>query len=116
MVTSVTVREELIAGPEAKAFEWLRLIDRLPLLELTPKVLATYSAYIRNRLMPANDAMHLALASVHRCDILLTWNFKHLANPNKIGHIQRVNERLGLTAPRIVAPSLLLRNANEKPG
>lgn len=108
LVTSVTVREELVVGPEKKALVWLRLIDHLPMLEFNSKVFASYSAYMRHKLMPANDAMHLAYATVHRCDFLLTWNFKHLANPNKIGHIQRVNERLGLFAPRIVSPPSLL--------
>jgi hypothetical protein len=43
---------------------------------------------------PTGDALHLALASVHGCDFLLTWNCVHLANPNKLDHIRHVNERL----------------------
>ena len=44
---------------------------------------------------PAGDAMHLALASYHKCDFLVTWNCQHLANANKFGHIRRINTLLG---------------------
>ena len=40
--------------------------------------------YIRRSLMPADpsgDALHLALASYHECDFLLTWNCQHLPTP-----------------------------------
>ncbi len=45
---------------------------------------------------PLGDALHLAIASYHKCDFLLTWNCRHLANANKFGHIRRVNVMLGL--------------------
>jgi hypothetical protein len=35
---------------------------------------------------------------------LLTWNCKHLANPNKFGHIDRVNVELGLKSPLLTTP------------
>jgi len=40
--------------------------------------------------------------------VLLTWNCVHLANPNKFGHIQKVNKRLGLSAPAVITPLELL--------
>lgn len=63
--------------------------------------------YIQRHVMPgdpAGDALHLALASYHRCDFLLTWNCRHLANANKFGHIRRVNTLLGLFVPSLVTP------------
>ena len=32
---------------------------------------------------PQGDALHIAIASFHNVDALLTWNFAHIANPNK---------------------------------
>lgn len=107
-VTGPTVREELERGPWHRQADWLRLIEELPVLEVTTAITAIASDYRQHKLMPPDDAVHLAVASLHRCDYLLTWNFKHLANPNKFGHIQRVNVRLGLFVPRIVAPPALL--------
>ena len=68
-------------------------------------------AYIAHQLMPSDplgDALHLAIASYHRCDFLVTWNCKHLANANKFGHIRRVNGILGLSVPTLVTPLELL--------
>ncbi len=67
--------------------------------------------YIRHSLMPADptgDALHLALASYHECDFLLTWNCQHLANANKFQHIRLVNGMLGLRVPSLVTPLELL--------
>ena len=69
------------------------------------------TAYIDHRVMPANpngDALHLALASYHRCDFLLTWNCRHIANANKFAHIHKVNELLGLFVPTLITPLELL--------
>lgn len=52
----------------------------------------------------AGDVLHLALALIYSMDVLLTWNCKHLANPNKFGHIDHVNEELGLTTPLLMTP------------
>lgn len=57
---------------------------------------------------PTGDALHLALASYHKCDFLLTWNVQHLANANKFAHIRRVNALLGLFTPALVTPLELL--------
>ena len=58
--------------------------------------------------IPTGDALHLALASYHKCDFLLTWNVQHLANANKFAHIRRVNALLGLFTPALVTPLELL--------
>ena len=68
-------------------------------------------AYVGRQLIPAapfGDALHLALASYHRCDFLVTWNCKHLANANKFEHIRRVNGILGLFVPTLVTPLELI--------
>jgi hypothetical protein len=62
---------------------------------------------------PGGDALHLALASYHRCDFLVTWNCRHLANANKFGHIRRVNVLLGLFVPALVTPLELLGDDDE---
>jgi hypothetical protein len=53
---------------------------------------------------PAGDALHLALASYYRVDVLLTWNCLHIANPNKMDHIRLVNFELGLPMPLLTTP------------
>ncbi|MCA9164711.1 MAG: type II toxin-antitoxin system VapC family toxin [Planctomycetales bacterium] len=83
------------------------LIADLEMLEINTDVLEIGRIYIDRLLMPDDadgDALHLAIASYHNMDVLLTWNCKHLANPNKLGHIGKVNGELGLHVPLITTP------------
>jgi len=67
--------------------------------------------YLTHKLMPVDtggDAHHLALASFPRCDRLVTWNCKHIANPNKIEHIRMVNNALGIHTPQLLTPLEIL--------
>jgi hypothetical protein len=72
--------------------------------------------YLKHKLMPAvppYDAWHLALASFHHCDFIVTWNCKHLANPNKAPHVARINASLGLYVPKLATPRDLLGRKDE---
>ena len=57
----------------------LALIENIPEVSIENEVRQIVGIYIQNRLVPKNplgDALHLALASYHKCDYLLTWNCK----------------------------------------
>ena len=115
MVTSEAVVEELSRGTFPTRADCLRLIERLPLLAIEPAVAEIVRTYVVRRVMPKSpvgDALHLALASHHRCDFLVTWNCIHLANANKFEHIRRVNGMLGLIVPALVTPLELLGDDN----
>lgn len=117
LLTSEAVVSELRDGAYPSRAEALDLVSDLPLVEITPAVAEIVEAYVRHRLMPADptgDALHLALASYHRCDFLVTWNCRHLANANKFGHIRRVNGLLGLIVPTLATPLELL-GGNDEP-
>ncbi len=109
--TSEAVLEELEGGSFPGKKDALRLMNGLPLLEISEPIADIVAAYISHQVMPrdpAGDALHLAIASFHKCDFLVTWNCQHLANANKFGHIRRVNGLLGLFVPAIVTPLELL--------
>lgn len=117
LVTSAIVFEELEQIPsEARRKESLDLIRPLELLDYTAEVAEVVDVYLRHKLMPLEalgDADHLALASFYNCDMLVTWNCKHLANANKTDHIRRVNALLGLRTPLLVTPLELLEKDYE---
>ena len=111
LITSEAVLKELAHGRPEHSLRRLALLQGLPVLEIDDASSATAVVYIQHKLMPANphgDALHLALASHHECDVLATWNYHHLANPNKLDRIRRLNEELGLAVPRILTPQHLL--------
>jgi hypothetical protein len=71
---------------------------------------------VEKRVMPkpvGGDALHVAVSTVAGVDYLLTWNVKHLANPNKAQHINAVCLEFGLLAPRILRPDDMMEIEDE---
>jgi predicted nucleic acid-binding protein len=117
LVTSVVVFDELERMPDAaRRAEAIALLRELEELDYIAEVEEIAAVYLQHKIMPAEalgDADHLALASFYNCDMLVTWNCKHLANANKTGHIRRVNALLGLRTPLLVTPLQLLEKDYE---
>jgi hypothetical protein len=58
--------------------------------------------YIKEKIIPEkkiSDAFHVAYSTIFEMDILLSWNFKHLANVNKEQRILIVNKTHGYNYP-----------------
>ncbi len=111
LVTCDAVGDELERGNHPVKEDALALIENVELLPITPEIGEIVEAYIQHRVMPddpVGDALHLAMASYYKCDFLLTWNCRHLANANKFDHIRRINTLLGLFVPALVTPLELL--------
>ncbi len=56
-----------------------------------------------------NDAYHIAIASVNRLDCLVSWNFKHIVNFDKIKLFNSVNFKLGYPLIDIRTPLEFLK-------
>lgn len=111
LVTGAPVLAELLAGITPRVSPRLRLVSELPIYLPDDVVDETVRFYLQHKLMPSKppeDAQHVAIASHNHCDFIVTWNCKHLANPNKARHLARINSMLGLHVPAIVTPRDLL--------
>jgi predicted nucleic acid-binding protein len=111
LITSDGVIEELKAGDFPSQQKAIQLLADIPKVDVPDEISNIIDVYINNHLMPKErlgDALHLALASYHKCDFLLTWNCTHIANANKFEHIRIINTRLGLFVPALVTPMELL--------
>jgi hypothetical protein len=111
VATSSAVLAELDAGSLPHREDALSMAMTLPAVTTDRKVARIVDAYIEHHVMPRNplgDALHLALASCHKFDYLLTWNCEHLANANKAGHIRWINTVLGLYVPMLITPLQLM--------
>jgi len=74
----------------------------LRVLPLTNEANTLAYLYIAEYILPEkklDDARHIALTTVNQIDILLSWNFKHLANINKQLTVKIINEREGYFYP-----------------
>lgn len=95
--------------------EALDVVKSLPLLTISQDVLGLAAILVSERVMPqsvAGDALHVAVSTVHQMDFILSWNVKHLANPNKFRHLQTVCTRAGYLAPALITPDLLWEDTN----
>ncbi|MDD3586668.1 MAG: hypothetical protein PHQ75_05755 [Thermoguttaceae bacterium] len=65
-----------------------------------------------------NDLWHVAYSVVYGCDLIVSWNFRHLVNPRTIQKVNAVNIDSGYFPVQIVAPDVFLQweNNNENDG
>ena len=80
---SQLVVDEASAGDPVAARERLKVLQDLPLLDITPEVTELAIGILASGKIPrkaATDAAHIAIAAVHGMDFLLTWNCMHIAN------------------------------------
>ena len=111
LFTSPIVLDEIAAGEREMARRRLELMASLTVLELTSAAETLADRVLRSGLLPAQadgDAAHIALATVHKLDILLTWNCRHIANAAIVGRLRRLMETHGYTLPEIYTPEELL--------
>jgi predicted nucleic acid-binding protein len=54
------------------------------------------------------DARHIAIATINACDIIATWNFKHMINFNAIRVVEAVNRKESYGIVHILSPASLL--------
>ena len=54
------------------------------------------------------DALHIACASYHAIDVLITWNCTHIANPAKLPVMRGLCAARGYKLPEVVTPFELM--------
>lgn len=108
---SILVQRELERVPEPRRSGYLNLIKPLNQLELVEEAAILAEGYISRGIFHRkyiSDALHVAIASVHKIDYLVTWNFGHLANVRKQARIRLFNTAAGFFVPVIVTPEFLV--------
>ena len=81
-------------------------------IELDNESRSLAEAYIKEKALKRtsmNDAFHIALASVNRLDCLISWNFKHIVNYDRIKLFNSVNMKLGYPVIDIRTPLEFLK-------
>jgi predicted nucleic acid-binding protein len=107
---SVMVVEEVQSGDPSAAERRLAAIASLPILETNEAAEALAQMLIDEGHIPTDsveDALHIALATVHGMDFLLTWNFRHINNAQMKTRIRTAVESMGYRCPVICSPEEL---------
>ena len=116
-VISPLVARELERVSEPHRSAYLKLIKPLEAVELTDEAAILADGYIARGIFHRKyiaDALHVAIASFHKIDYLVTWNFGHLANVRRQARIRLFNTAAGFFVPMIVTPEFLVSEATEK--
>lgn len=111
--SSVLVRRELERVAEPHRTGYLNLISPLTELEMSDEVAILAEGYVSRGIFQRRflaDAMHVAFASFHKIDYLVTWNFGHLANVRKQARIRLFNTAAGFFSPVVVTPEFLVHS------
>jgi predicted nucleic acid-binding protein len=113
LYASAVVQLEIERTPDVQhRQELLAVLRRHPIAMLgddsRAEIEQLAKVYILQKVIPAGkleDALHVAYATVHQMDILLSWNFKHLANVRREALIVAVNQEAGYRYPlRLLSP------------
>ncbi len=85
--------------------------DNIEYVSLNEESITLASAYLEDGVVAESslsDARHIAIATVEQVDILLSWNYKHIVNLNRIRLLNSVNLKLGYPALEIRSPREVL--------
>jgi predicted nucleic acid-binding protein len=116
-VISPLVVRELERVPQPHRTGYLSLVKGVEQVELTDEASILAEGYIARGIFHRKyiaDALHVALASFHKIDYLVTWNFGHLANVRRQARIRLFNTTAGFFVPMIVTPEFLVSEATER--
>ena len=110
---SDVVTNEVQQCPEPKRSQMLEKMREieLNLLYETGEVKELAAEYIKAGVLKEksyDDCLHIAFAVIHRCDAIVSWNFKHLVNFRTIDKVRIVNAINRYKEISIISPTMLV--------
>ena len=116
-VISEIVLAEIQRGDPIAARQRFEIISSLTVLEILPEADVLTQRLLYTGAIPRNsvsDAQHIAIATVHGVEYLVSWNHKHIVNKNKREHINRVCQEIGFQPTTLCTPIELMEDIQMK--
>lgn len=107
------VIQEIQGGDANAAKERVDAVRTLAVLETNVEIEAIADYLLLGGGLPQKarlDALHIACAAYHSVNILLTWNFKHIANPTQLPIMRGLCAARGFRLPELVSPLEMLES------
>jgi hypothetical protein len=112
MLSDLTHRELELARPEVRnKINYIPFDNRL-FVNITDEAINLAETYIKEGALTNKsyeDALHIALATLNKADVLASWNFKHIVNLERIRLYNSINLRLGYMVIEIRSPREILK-------
>ncbi|EIC22620.1 type II toxin-antitoxin system VapC family toxin [Thiorhodovibrio frisius] len=116
LVTSALVEAEIEPAPEAVRAAFFHHTAEAEIALVDGKVLLLQQAYLQAGVVTTkstDDALHVAMATVSACELIVSWNFKHIVHFDKIPKYNAVNTLQGYGPIGIFSPLEVIRYDNE---
>ena len=117
LVSSAVVRGELDGAPEEVSQLFQEMAAFAEIAEITEAAIDLRQAYLAAGIVGpkcADDALHVALATVSACELIISWNFRHIVHHRKRRQYNAVNILQGFTAIAIHSPSEVIEYGNQE--
>ncbi len=113
LLFSTVTQDELDSAP-ADVRDLVRYLkaDNTEFIEVTEEAVELATKYISEKVVGQTsyvDCLHIALATIHRVDFLVSWNFKHIVNVERIMGYNSVNIKNGYKQLEIRSPRDLMK-------
>ena len=108
------VIQEASAGDSQAASARLNALRPIPVLPISSEIPELAEFLLLGGGLPPKaklDALHIACATYHELDILLTWNCTHIANPSKLPVMRGLCSARGYKLPELVTPFELMESS-----
>lgn len=107
LVVSAVVRDEIAQAPEDVQDVYRSAVTESEVLAVSDEALHLRDAYVEAGVVGPKwneDALHVALATVSQCVMIVSWNFKHIVNFRRIPQYNAINAREGYGSLAIYSP------------
>ena len=86
-------------------------------VKLTPEASGLANQYIEAKVVGKTskaDCQHIAIATLNKADVFVSWNFKHIVNLDRIRGYNGVNYQLGHSMIEIRTPKEIVKYGKEE--
>ncbi len=116
IIVSDLLEAELLRAPEqVKDFLATLPVNQIENVRLTPEAAQLADQYITAKVIGQTsraDCQHIAMATLTKADVLVSWNFKHVVNLDKIRGYNGINYQLGHNMIEIRTPKEIISYDN----
>ena len=116
MYSDLTIGELENAPQKVRDFFNELPVDSLENVFMTDESLGLAKEYINEKVVGKtsfDDCIHIALATIHKADVLVSWNFKHIVNIYRIRGYNSVNSQKGYKTLEIRSPKDIVDYEND---
>ncbi len=117
LVISDLTQKELLNAPEKVKTLLMDLKVDFELVFVTEESINLASEYVKEKVIGQtsfDDCIHIATATINRVDLLVSWNFKHIVNIQRIRGYNSINLKNGYPILEIRSPKDLINYENSK--